>query len=574
MAKVEIIAANLKTNIENSVKKVLKRVCAYCRVSTDSEEQQTSYNSQITYYTDKIKSNPEWKFAGIYADEGISGTQVNKRTEFMRMIDDAINGKIDMIIAKSISRFARNTLDTLKYVRLLRDHNVDVYFEKENIHTLDLDSEMFLTLYSAFAQAESESISQNVKMGIKAKMKRGEYVGLPNPYGYDWNKVTQELTINEEQAEVVRMIFNWYADGIGCNTIAKKINEKGIPSPRGKKWSQQYVREMLDQEKYVGDLIGQKLYTVSPITHKKRRNYGEKERYYSKDKHEAIISRELWEKVHEILKKRNAKLWLDGKEHTDKYSKRYAFSSKIICGFCGTSYTRRKGDKKKNGECNVYWTCNERLRDNHCKDAIFIREEALENLFVQVYNSIIDNKHKTKEKLFQAIKSVIEEDNTQVKLDKLKKEEDSIRQKISKLIDLKLEDYINKEAYIEKEKELQNQLNDILSKKEEYENIEHENKNMMKRLKEIEKILDEPLKLKEFDREVFDNIIDKIIIGEIEEDGTHNNKIIRFILKTGKEFKKDINKNNGNNIVSLIQEKSESIVSNYLDVIVYFIYFN
>ena len=169
MAKVEIIAANLKTNIENSVKKALKRVCAYCRVSTDSEEQQTSYNSQITYYTDKIKSNPEWKFAGIYADEGISGTQVNKRTEFMRMIDDAINGKIDMIIAKSISRFARNTLDTLKYVRLLRDHNVNVYFEKENIHTLDLDSEMFLTLYSAFAQAESESISQNVKMGIKQK---------------------------------------------------------------------------------------------------------------------------------------------------------------------------------------------------------------------------------------------------------------------------------------------------------------------------------------------------------------------------------------------------------------------
>ena len=199
MAQVEIIAANLKTNIKNSVKKILKKVCAYCRVSTDSEEQQTSYNSQIKHYSNMIKSNPDWKFVGIYADEGLTGTQIKHRTEFQRMIDDALNGKIDIIIAKSISRFARNTVDTLNTVRQLREHNVDVYFEKENIHTLELDSEMFLTLYSAFAQAESESTSQNVKMGLKAKMKRGEYVGRPNPYGYNWNKDTQELSINEKR---------------------------------------------------------------------------------------------------------------------------------------------------------------------------------------------------------------------------------------------------------------------------------------------------------------------------------------------------------------------------------------
>ena len=184
MAQVEIIAANLKQNVINSVKKIIKRVCAYARVSTDSEEQLTSYSSQIKHYSEKIKSNPDWEFVGIYADEGLSGTQVKNRTEFQRMIDDALNGKIDMIIAKSISRFARNTLDTLKYVRLLREHNVDVYFEKENIHTLELDSEMFLTIYSAFAQAESESTSMNVKMVLNAKMKRGEPVGNQNCYGY------------------------------------------------------------------------------------------------------------------------------------------------------------------------------------------------------------------------------------------------------------------------------------------------------------------------------------------------------------------------------------------------------
>ena len=193
MKEVEIITANLKVYNKDFVEKVIKKVCAYARVSTDNEEQLTSYSSQINYYTEKIKSNPEWEFVGIYADEGISGTQAKNRTEFLRMIDDALKGKIDMIIAKSISRFARNTLDTLKYVRLLREHNVDVYFEKENIHTLDMESEMFLTFYSAFAQAESESISMNIKLGYKAKMKRGEACGNPECYGFIWNKETQEL---------------------------------------------------------------------------------------------------------------------------------------------------------------------------------------------------------------------------------------------------------------------------------------------------------------------------------------------------------------------------------------------
>ena len=188
MTQVEIIKANLNKKEEENVNFKLKQVCAYCRVSTDSEEQLTSYSSQIKHYSSFIKSNPSWKYVGIYADESISGTQVKNRTEFMRMIDDAYSGKIDIIIAKSISRFARNTLDILKYCRELREHNVDVYFEKENLHTLDLDSEIFLTFYSAFAQGESESISQNVKLGLKAKMKRGEYVGFMDLIGINKQK--------------------------------------------------------------------------------------------------------------------------------------------------------------------------------------------------------------------------------------------------------------------------------------------------------------------------------------------------------------------------------------------------
>ena len=297
MAQVEIIAANLKEKVINSVKKIVKRVCAYARVSTDSEEQLTSYSSQIKHYSEMIESNPEWEFVGVYADEGISGTQVKNRTQFQKMVDDALNGKIDMIIAKSISRFARNTLDTLRICRELREHNVDIYFEKENIHTLELDSEMFLTLYSAFAQAESESTSMNVKMGLNAKMKRGEPVGNQNCYGYIWNEETKELEINEKQAEVIRLIFDLYIKGVGGRTIAHQLNDKGIPTYFNKKWSQSSISRIIKNEKYVGDLLGQKYYVVDPLSHKRSLNYGEKEQYYVKDHHIGIIDRDTWNKA-------------------------------------------------------------------------------------------------------------------------------------------------------------------------------------------------------------------------------------------------------------------------------------
>ena len=302
MRKVEVIAANLSIQDENASNNQKKRVCAYCRVSTDSEDQQSSYSSQIQVYTQKIKSNPQWKFVGIYADEGISGTQIKHRTEFQRMIDDAMHGKIDIIIAKSISRFARNTLDTLKVVRELKEKKVDVHFEKENIQTLNLDSEMFLTLYSAFAQAESESISMNVKMGLRAKMKRGEFIGKCECYGYTWDKQLKTLIPNKEQAPIIKDIYNWYISGYGCNRIAQILNEKGIKSYRGKNWNHSAIIEIIKNEKYIGDLLGQKYYVISPMNHNRVRNYGEKEKYYAYDTHEPIIDRETWNKAQEIYK--------------------------------------------------------------------------------------------------------------------------------------------------------------------------------------------------------------------------------------------------------------------------------
>jgi len=538
MAQVEIIAANLKQNVINSVKKIIKRVCAYARVSTDSEEQLTSYSSQIKHYSEKIKSNPDWEFVGIYADEGLSGTQVKNRTEFRRMIDDALNGKIDMIIAKSISRFARNTLDTLKYVRLLREHNVDVYFEKENIHTLELDSEMFLTLYSAFAQAESESTSMNVKMGLNAKMKRGEPVGNQNCYGYIWNGQTKELEINEEQAEVVRLIFHLYISGLGGRIIARKLNEKNIPTYFDKKWSQSSINRIIRNEKYVGDLLGQKYYVESPITHKRSLNYGEKEQYYVKDHHVGIISREKWNKAQEILKKRNSKQIPEGRNHKTTYSLKYDFSSKIVCGHCNSTYVRRQGTKRKDGTAPIYWKCYQQVDEkDFCKDSKFIREDVLKSMFVELYNLIVKNKHKTKDKLLNAIKSTLKEENYQKEIDKLNIELDKYNNKLSKLVDMQLDGIIDEDIYIKKEQEIKIQITEIETKITELLTLKNTNNDISNKIKEIEKIMNEPTSIKEFDKETFDSIVERIILGEIDEDGNSNPNVVRFILKTGKEYK-------------------------------------
>ena len=539
MAQVEIIAANLKQNKINSVKTIIKRVCAYARVSTDSEEQLTSYSSQIKHYSEKIKSNPDWEFVGVYADEGISGTQVKNRTEFQKMIDDALNGKIDMIIAKSISRFARNTLDTLKYVRLLREHNVDVYFEKENIHTLELDSEMFLTLYSAFAQAESESTSMNVKMGLNAKMKRGEPVGNQNCYGFIWNEKTKELELNEEQAEVVRLIFDLYVKGLGGRTIAHKLNDMGITTYFDKKWSQSSINRVIRNEKYVGDLLGQKYYVTDPLSHKRSLNYGEKEQYYVKDHHKGIVSRNIWNKAQEILNKRNNNKKDNGRKHKTTYSLKYDFSSKIVCGHCNSTYVRRQGTKRKDGTAPIYWKCFQQVDEKrYCEHSVVMREDVLKNMFVELYNLIVKNKHKTKEKLLDAIKSTLKEENYQKDIDKLNVELDKLNTKLSKLVDMQLDGVIDKDIYVKKEQDIKSQITDIEEKINNLENIKNTNNNMTKKIKEIEKIVNAPTCIKEFDKETFDSIVERIIIGEDSNDSN----VVRFILKTGMEYKCENNR--------------------------------
>ena len=232
----------LKRTFSGCVERTVIRVAAYCRVSTDTEDQINSYNSQVEHYMEFIKKNKEWTFAGIYADEAMTGTQADRRIDFQRLVNDCINGDIDMVITKSISRFARNTLDTLQYVRKLKEFNVAVFFEEENINTLTMDGELLLTILSSVAQQEVENISANVKKGLKMKMERGELVGFQGCLGYNYDPETKSISINEQEVEIVKYIFRRYIEGVGGMVISRELEEQGYLSPRGnKKWNETTV---------------------------------------------------------------------------------------------------------------------------------------------------------------------------------------------------------------------------------------------------------------------------------------------------------------------------------------------
>lgn len=343
MSDVQVIKANRSENRIRGRKVEVLRVAAYCRVSTDSEDQLNSYKSQVTYYTDLIKKKHEWTLADIYADEAITGTQVAKREDFQRMINDCMNGDIDMVITKSISRFARNTLDTLKYVRMLKEKGIAVFFEDENINTLTMDGELLLVVLSSVAQQEVENISSNVKKGLKMKMQRGELVGFQGCLGYDYHKDTKSISVNEKEAEIVRYIFNRYIEGAGCTVIGNELENLGYKTKYGSsKWVQSTVIGIIKNEKYKGDLLLGKTFTVDPISKRRLENFGEEDKFYIRDHHEPIISEEIFEEAQKILAKRNTNrnVHQEGQKR-NKFSRKYAFSCMIKCGFCGGTLTRR-----------------------------------------------------------------------------------------------------------------------------------------------------------------------------------------------------------------------------------------
>ena len=315
------------------------RVAAYCRVSTEEEEQQGSFEIQKLYYTEKINSTPEWEVAGIYADDGISGVHTKKRDGFNQMIQDCKKRKIDLILTKSISRFARNTLDSIQYVRMLKQMGIAVVFEKENINTATMNSEMILTVLSAFAQAESESISQNVARGKRMGYKHGKFAF---PYGriIGYRKGADgKPEIIPEQAEIIRLIFNSYLQGDSLQSIKAKLETAGALTARGNtEWSAQSIQRILQNEKYCGDVLLQKTFTEDVLTGVHKKNTGQLPQYYIENYHEGIVSKQMFREVQAEIARRNSKSAANQRKHRrGRYNSKYALSERLVCGNCGSS---------------------------------------------------------------------------------------------------------------------------------------------------------------------------------------------------------------------------------------------
>lgn len=382
------------------------RVAAYCRVSTDSDEQATSYEAQVEHYTQFIKKNSEWELAGIFADDGISGTNTKKREEFNRMIEECMAGNIDMIITKSISRFARNTLDCLKFIRELKEKNIAVLFEKENINTMDSKGEVLLTIMASLAQQESQSLSQNVKLGLQYRYQNGEVQVNHNRFlGYTKDE-DGNLVIDSVEAEVVKRIYYEYLEGASLAQIGKSLESDGILTAAGKaRWRPETLKKILQNEKYIGDALLQKTYTVDFLTKKRVKNNGIVPQYYVENNHEAIIPRDLYMQVQEEMVRR-ANLHSGENRKKRVYSSKYALSSIVYCPKCGDIYRRIAWNNR--GKHSFVWRCVSRVEHGPSRcDSPTVQETELQETVVKAINIALGGKDNILITLEQNIVSVL-----------------------------------------------------------------------------------------------------------------------------------------------------------------------
>lgn len=367
------------------------RVAAYCRVSTDSDEQASSYEAQIEHYTSYIDGHPEWELAGIFADDGISGTNTKKREEFNRMIDVCMAGTIDQVITKSISRFARNTLDCLKYIRQLKEKNIPVFFEKENINSMDSKGEVMLTIMASLAQQESQSLSQNVKLGLQYRYQQGEIqVNCARFLGYSKGE-HKKLVVVPEEARIVKRIYREYLEGASMLKIVRGLEADGIKNGAGReKWHTSNINSILRNEKYIGDALLQKTYTTDFLTKTRVKNRGIVPQYYVENSHESIIPREIFMQVQEeLIRRRIVHTSPNGKKRT--FSSNHCFSQMIFCRHCGEVFRRIHWNNR--GKKSIVWRCISRLENTglFC-DARTVLESTIEQVLVTAINQTLCEK--------------------------------------------------------------------------------------------------------------------------------------------------------------------------------------
>ena len=478
------------------------RVAAYCRVSTDSDEQAGSYDAQVEHYTDYISRNPDWEFAGIYADDGISGTNTRKREQFNVMIDDCMAGKIDKVITKSISRFARNTVDCLNYVRMLKEKNIAIIFEKENINTLEASGELLLTIMASLAQQESESLSLNVKMGLQFRYQDGKVQVNHNHFlGYTKDE-DGNLVVDEEEAKVVRRIFREYLDGASFRDIKNGLEKDGIMTG-GKKttWHISTIQGILRNEKYMGDALLQKTITTDFIQKTRIKNDGSLPQYYVKDSQPAIIPKDVYTLAQEeMVRRANLFSGEDGKKRR-VYSTKYALSSICTCSRCGDIY-RRLAWNNRGKQSNVWRCCTRVEHGPKACDAPTIQEEELQMATVKAINLAVRCSSSMQDVLKGNIDQAIQEDQTDSKLAALTKVMNAKQHELADLAKQK-KDYT---ALADEIDDLRDQRQELLAEKANTEGYKQ-------RIQEMGSFLDgEAAELTEYDESMVRNYIKGIKI--------------------------------------------------------------
>lgn len=496
-----IPATKTKYSSKSKVQVTKRRVAGYARVSTDSDEQFTSYEAQVDYYTNYISNRADWVFVGIYTDEGISGTNRKHREGFNSMIKDALDGKIDLIITKSVSRFARNTVDSLTTVRELKEAGVEVYFEKENIWTFDSKGELLITIMSSLAQEESRSISENVTWGQRKRFSDGK-VSVPfgNFLGYDKGP-DGNLVVNKEQAKIVKKIYRYFLEGNTPYRIAKMLTEEGIPTIQGKKkWSAGPVKNILTNEKYKGDALLQKSFTVNFLTKEKKINEGEIPQYYVEKNHEAIIEPKVWDFVQDLL------------ENKPRYNNDI-FSSKIVCGCCGSFYGAKTWHSNSKYKRTI-WRCNNKYskKGNPCKTP-HLYEEDIKKAFIDSVNKLVFNKGHIIDDL-KLLEDIFDTTELNKALEDSVEKMNTSKEKIEKLIDENSKVSSDQIEYAKKYEKLVNKFN---TEKEKYEDlcaqIQDKESRKLKYDFFIEK-LDALNPLDEFDPILWNLMLDKMVVNE------------------------------------------------------------
>ncbi|MEA4830607.1 MAG: recombinase family protein, partial [Enterococcus thailandicus] len=461
------------------------------------------------------KANPDWEFAGIYSDEGITGTKKEKRPGLLRMISDCENKKIDFIVTKSISRFARNTTDCLELVRKLLELGIFIYFEKENINTGSMESELMLSILSGLAESESISISENNKWSVQRRFQNGTYKISSPPYGYD--SVDGKLIINKEQADIVRFIFTEILSGKGTQKISDDLNRREIPTKRGGRWRSTTIRGMACNEKYTGDAIFQKTYTDSSFN--RHINNGEKDQYLFKDNHEPIISHNEFEAAQAIIEQRGREKGV--KKSTSKYLNRYPFSGKIICGECGGKFKRKV---MTSGKHKITWCCSTHISDIDKCAMKSTPESQIEHAFITMMNKLIFGHKFVLKPLLDSLSGINSEDSLE-RIQEIDKKIEEIGEQQKVLIGLMTKGYLDPAVYNKGNNELLHEVGRLQQQKESLMRLLNSDDETQKVVNEFLRFTSKSAMLLEFNSDVFDRFVDHIIVYSREEIG--------FALKCG-----------------------------------------